>query len=745
MLELHSPSLTTPAEFMDYLLKEDRPNRDLKLVEKAAKFAFQAHTGQKRKSGEPYILHPFAVAIIIDQMKLDTASICGAIMHDVLEDCEVSKEELTEEFGTTVYHLVDGVTKLSKIKFGSKEELQAESLRKMLLAMTRDIRVIIIKICDRLHNMRTMEHMPKHKQMRISKETIDIYCPLAHRLGMSSIKWQLEDLCLKYTNPKAFYDILKRIAQKRKERESFIQTVISELKENLKDSSFEVEISGRPKSFYSIYLKSLKSPKYLDDMFDLIGLRILTKNKEQCYGILGVVHSMWTPLQNRFKDYIAVPKPNLYQSLHTTIFHPNGQRVEVQIRTFDMHETSEYGVAAHCHYKEGSNKALQKQEELKWLKEIVDWHSDIRDSQEFIENVKLDLFQHMVYAFTPNGKIIELREGSTPIDFAFYIHTEVGYKCVGAKLEDRVVPLSYQIQNGDIISIITSNSNKGPSRGWLEIVKTKRAREAILSFLRKSSKDDYINQGAKTIQNSLEERIKRLPQERKVSWREIINSPDFAEVSLAYGFRDICYLQEAIGKGEFRFESLANHLQIFQVEVDIEESLEQLSKKQSKSKKSRDTVLVAGSPDMLVRIAKCCNPLFGDDISGFITRGRGVSVHRSDCPNSITLVADEPERQLDVQWDPRSLMARDTYFQTEVEIVSQNRSEVLAKITNIISKFKINILSMNGRTKKEYGVLNLVFQVKNIGQLNNLITAIQDLDEVISIHRKEPSKKKKKK
>ncbi|MCJ8345968.1 RelA/SpoT family protein [bacterium] len=406
MLELHSPSLTTPAEFMDYLLKEDRPNRDLKLVEKAAKFAFQAHTGQKRKSGEPYILHPFAVAIIIDQMKLDTASICGAIMHDVLEDCEVSKEELTEEFGTTVYHLVDGVTKLSKIKFGSKEELQAESLRKMLLAMTRDIRVIIIKICDRLHNMRTMEHMPKHKQMRISKETIDIYCPLAHRLGMSSIKWQLEDLCLKYTNPKAFYDILKRIAQKRKERESFIQTVISELKENLKDSSFEVEISGRPKSFYSIYLKSLKSPKYLDDMFDLIGLRILTKNKEQCYGILGVVHSMWTPLQNRFKDYIAVPKPNLYQSLHTTIFHPNGQRVEVQIRTFDMHETSEYGVAAHCHYKEGSNKALQKQEELKWLKEIVDWHSDIRDSQEFIENVKLDLFQHMVYAFTPNGKII---------------------------------------------------------------------------------------------------------------------------------------------------------------------------------------------------------------------------------------------------------------------------------------------------------------------------------------------------
>ncbi|PCJ18708.1 MAG: hypothetical protein COB02_09740 [Candidatus Cloacimonadota bacterium] len=744
MLELHSPHLTTPQDFMDYLLKEGRPNRDLELIKKAAEFAFDSHIDQKRKSGEPYILHPFAVAVIVDQMKLDTASICGALMHDVLEDCEVTKEELTQKFGDTIYQLVDGVTKLSKIKFGTKAELQAESLRKMLLAMTRDIRVIIIKVCDRLHNMRTMEHMPAHKQVRISQETLDIYCPLANRLGMSSIKWQLEDLCLKYSKPKVFYDILKRIAQKRKEREGFIENVINELKETLKETNFQVEITGRPKSFYSIYLKSLKSPKYLDDMFDLVGLRILTQSKEQCYGILGVVHSMWTPLQNRFKDYIAVPKTNLYQSLHTTIFHPKGQRVEVQIRTFEMHETSEFGVAAHSHYKTGSTKALKSQEELKWLREIVEWHSDIRDSQEFIENVKLDLFQHMVYAFTPNGKIIELREGSTPIDFAFYIHTEVGYKCVGAKLEDKVVPLNYQIQNGDIISIITSNNNKGPARGWLEIVKTKKAREAILSFLRKSSKDDFIFQGAKTIQNSLEERIKRLPQEKKVSWREIINSNEFSEISLAYGFRDICYLQEAIGKGEFRFEGLANHLQIFQVEVDVDESIEQLSKKKSKSKKSRDTILVAGCPDMLVRISKCCNPLFGDDISGFITRGRGVSVHRSDCPNSVILIKEEPERQLDVQWDPRALMAKDTYFQTEVEIVSQNKSEVLAKITSIISKFKINILSMNGRTKKEYGVLTLVFQVKNVGQLNNLITAIQDVEEVISIHRKEPSVKKKK-
>jgi GTP diphosphokinase / guanosine-3',5'-bis(diphosphate) 3'-diphosphatase len=747
MINTQSPILRTPEEFLNKLSSEQRANRDLVFVEKAARFAFNAHSDQKRKSGEPYITHPFAVALIVDDLKLDTASLCGALLHDVLEDCNVTAETLKEEFDDTVYELVEGVTKLSKIQVSTRAELQAESLRKMLLAMTRDLRVILIKLCDRLHNMRTLDHVSPEKQQRICKETLDIYCPLAHRLGMSSLKWQLEDLCLKHSNPTAYYDILKTIAQKRKEREAFIDQVIRKLRSSIKEAGISADISGRPKSFYSIYQKSLQNEKYMDEMYDLLAVRIITNSKEHCYAILGLVHSTWTPIQQRFKDYIAVPKPNLYQSLHTTMIHPDGQMFEVQIRTQSMHETSEFGVAAHFLYKESKpGPKAQEFQELNWLKQIIKWHSDVRDSQEFIESVKLDLFQHMVYAFTPNGKVIELRDGSTPVDFAYYIHTEVGNKCVGAKVDDRVVPLSYKLNNGDIVKIITSKNSKGPSRDWLEVVKTKRAREGILAFLRRSSKEDYIAKGTKIIQQMLEERIKRLPQDRKVSYREVLNSSQFREVLEAYSFRDVLYIQEAIGKGEFRFENLLPHLDIFKEEPVTEAKLDELTSKVSnRKKKKKDTIFVEGSPDMEVRMSKCCSPLYGDEIVGFITRGRGVSVHRKDCPNAVILTRNEAERAVEVTWDPASLFSKDTSFLTQIQIVAQHKPTVLHQITSVITNFKLNICNLNARTKQGTGILDLTIEIGNIGQLNNLIKTLSDLEDVISIYRMEPKKKAKKK
>ena len=750
MLSTHSPECYNPDDFLKALTSEERANRDLKMIERAAKFAFKAHGEQKRKSGEPYITHPFAVAILVDELKLDTNSICSALLHDVIEDCSVKSDTLKKEFNTTVAEMVDGVTKLSKLKFNTKAELQAESLRKMLLAMTKDVRVILIKLCDRLHNMRTLDHMVPEKQARISHETLDIYCPLAHRLGMSNLKWQLEDLCLKYTEPEAYYDILKRIAQKRKEREVFINAVIEELRVVISENGFKADISGRPKSFYSIFLKSRRNEKYMDEMYDLIGIRIITESKANCYAILGLAHSIWTPLQHRFKDYIAVPKPNLYQSLHTTVIHPEGQMVEVQIRTQTMHETSENGVAAHFLYKETdktkSNDNKQPVEELKWLKQIVQWHTDVRDSQEFIENLKLDLFQNMVYAFTPNGKVIELREGSTPIDFAYYIHTEVGNKCVGAKVDDRVVPLNYRLKNGDIVRIVTSKNSKGPSRDWLETINTRRAREGILAFLRKSAKEDYIAKGSGMILQALEDRIKKLPAEKKVSPREITNSEEFQKVLGAYGFRDITFMQEAIGKGEFKLDNLVRHLEIFKEEPKVQTGLEELSskvKKQSKNSK-RDTVFVAGSQDMLVKMSKCCSPLYGDEIIGFITRGRGVTIHRGDCPNAINLLEKESERAVDVQWDPNSLFSKETSFLTQIQITAKHKPTVIHQITTVLTNFKVNICNMSAKTKNGMGVLDLTIEIGNVGQLNNLIKTIGDLEDVTSIYRLEPGSKKSK-
>lgn len=740
MLSATSPTVRTPEEFLANLSPKNRANRDLEKIEKAARFALQSHEGQMRQSGDPYITHPFAVALIVDELKLDTDSICGALLHDVLEDCDVSAEKLEAEFGPTVHELVDGVTKLSKIQFSSKAELQAESLRKMLLAMTKDVRVILIKLCDRLHNMRTLGNCSKEKQKRIGQETLDIYTPLAHRLGMFHLKWNLEDLCLKHTHPEDYYDILKRIAQKRREREAFVEQVMDDLRDSLKASSLPGDLFGRPKSFFSIWQKTQKDRKYLDEMYDLIGIRVITKTKEQCYAILGIVHSIWTPVQHRFKDYIAVPKPNMYQSLHTTVIHPDGQMFEVQIRTEEMHEIAEMGVAAHFIYKDAASSG--KPEELNWLKQIARWHQDVRDSHEFIENVKMDLFAHMVYAFTPNGQVIELREGSTPVDFAYYVHTQVGNKCVGAKIDDRVVPLTYQLKNGDIVKIITSNASKGPSRDWLETVKTRRAREAILSFLKKASKEDYITKGQKMVQTILEDRSKRMPSERKASWREILNSREFHDACEAFGFRDVSFLYEAVAKNEFKLENIVNQLSFFQMqEEDAEKQLEAM-KRRPKSGGGRDMVVVEGLPDMLVRMSRCCNPVFGDDIVGYITRGRGVTVHRRACPNAIALSRSEAEREVEVCWNTGRLVKQQSSFQTEVEIITRNESSVLMKITQVISNFKINIVSMNARQRKEGGHLNLIIEIGNLAQLNNLVRAISDLEEVVSIYRVEPNQKK---
>lgn len=727
----------TQAGFAAQLEKLDAPlNR--RLILDALAFAVEAHKEQKRMSGEPYVSHPIAVALLLLEMHMDTASICAGLLHDTLEDTKVTFEELSERFNETVANLVLGVTKIERLDFASRAERHAENIRRMLLAMTSDIRVILIKLADRMHNLMTLRYQPPHKQERIAQETLDIYVPLAHRLGIFRIKSEMEDLCLRYLEPTVFFEIQRKVSQREHARHAFVAELQTKFQTILDDAEIPSRIKGRPKSIYSIYKKTLKRDRELNEIYDIIGLRVIVVSVQDCYKALGMIHECFRPVPGRFKDYIAVPKPNLYRSLHTTLFHPSGKIFEVQIRTEEMDQVAEQGIAAHWSYKEGTQVKEDVQKKLLWLKQILEWHKDVADSGEFVEGVKLDLFRNQSYVFTPNGNVVELPANATPIDFAYAIHTEVGHHCVGAQVNGRMVPLTYELKNGQIVNILTSKKSKGPSRDWLDVVKSARARSKIRRFLKRESSDVDMQRGREVTVDEIRRRIHALPdaQAQDLSPQKILRSDAFMAALAQFGHSGTDGYFRSIGRNEITPNSLLNSLDILKPVVDESKILTQ-PMAERKPARSSQGVLVGGEADMMVRLSKCCNPVIGDEIVGYITRGRGVSIHRGDCPNVRALQKD-PDREIEVAWDP-SLLKRDTTYLVGIEVRVHDRPNVLLKVTNIISNFKLNIYSANARvTKSGEGVLNYSIEVRNKGELGRLLEAIQMAPEVVTAYRVKP-------
>ncbi|NLC03699.1 MAG: bifunctional (p)ppGpp synthetase/guanosine-3',5'-bis(diphosphate) 3'-pyrophosphohydrolase [Tissierellia bacterium] len=708
-------------------IEQYNPNADLKLVVKAFHFAESAHEGQLRNSGEKFFIHPYNVALILADLNMDTSTIIAGLLHDVIEDTNKSYEKIEEEFGTEIADLIDGVTKLKMLQYKTKQENQAENLRKMVLAMAKDIRVIIVKLADRLHNMRTLEYMTDEKKKEKALETLEIYAPLAHRLGISKIKWELEDLSLRYLDPDNYYDLVERVSKRRKERETYIAEIIENLEIKLEEVEINCDISGRPKNFYSIYKKMVHQGKAFEQIFDLTAIRVLVDNVKDCYGVLGIVHTLWKPLPGRFKDYIAMPKPNMYQSLHTTVIGPKGEIFEVQIRTWEMHKTAEYGIAAHWKYKEGASKGDNFDTKLTWLRQLLEWQSDSNDPRDFMETLKIDFFTDEVFVFTPKGDVINLPEGSTPIDFAYRVHTEVGNKCVGAKVNSRIVPLNYKLQNGNIVEIITS-SNSGPSRDWLKIVKTNQAKSRIKQWYKLKDKDLNVAKG----KEMLEREIKKLgykPSEilkdewiKNVSNKLSINSLEDLYASLGYGN---ITLSQVIGRLKEYYNEL---FKITDEKAYIEEKIQK--PQQDKKIKPTQGVIVKGVDNIKIRLSKCCNPVPGDEIIGFVTQGRGVSIHRTDCPNIVN--TDGLERFIDVEWD----IQKDSSYNAEIQVTGTDRPGLLAEIALKINEADIGLLSMNARTNKEKVVIiNMTLEIKDIKQLSDLMVKVKKIRSIIDVYR----------
>lgn len=712
------------------IIKKYNPLSDVEMVERAFSFAEKAHNGQKRVSGEDYIIHPLEVAKILAELNLDNVTITAGILHDVLEDTIYSYEDIKNLFGEEVALLVDGVTKLGRLEYKTKEEQQAESLRKMFMAMAKDIRVILIKLADRLHNMRTLKCMPHEKQREKAKETMEIYAPIAHRLGISKIKWEMEDLALRYLEPKGYYDLVEKVAKKRKEREEEINNVIEILKDKLKEVGIDAHIEGRPKSFYSIYRKMYFQNKTFEQIFDLTAVRIIVDTVKDCYGVLGIVHTLWKPIPGRFKDYIAMPKPNMYQSLHTTLLGAEGQPFEVQIRTWEMHKTAEIGIAAHWKYKEGKTSQTEFDEKLKWLRQMLEWQNDIRDTREFMETLKVDLFTDEVYVFTPKGDVIDLPVESTPIDFAYKIHSQIGNKCIGAKVNGRIVPLDYKLQNGDIVEIITSANSNGPSRDWLKIAKSSQAKNKIRQWFKKEKREENIQKGKESLEKEVRRHGFTPSQLLKTEWLEAIykklslHSLDDLYSSLGYGGVTANQIVVKL-KEEYRKSVKADGTERETLEKQVE-------KAQEKRKKHHSTgVRVKGIDNIMVRFSKCCNPVPGDEILGYITKGRGVSVHRKDCPNVADLMTEE-ERLIEVEWNNQTKVV----YNADVEIRANDRKGLLAEITIIIDESKVNIVSFHSRTTKDkMAIINFILEISDIDELNKLIRKFRKIEGVVDVFR----------
>ena len=703
------------------------PQADVEPVMRAYVFAAKAHKGQERISGEPYLTHPLEVAGILTELRLDTGTIAAGLLHDAVEDTHATLAEIKELFGPEVAAVVDGVTKLSRIPFSTREEAQAENIRKMILAMSKDLRVILVKLADRLHNMRTLDPLPEAKRRLIAQETLDIYAPLAHRLGISWIKDELEDLALRYLDPQAYHDLAALIARKRQEREGDINEAIRLLEGKLAEVDVKAQITGRPKHFYSIYKKMHDQKKEFDEIYDLTAVRVITSSLKDCYGTLGVIHTLWKPISHRFKDFIAVPKSNGYQSLHTTVIGPKGDPVEIQIRTREMHRVAEEGIAAHWKYKEGKSSVDPSDQSFVWLRQLMEWQRELKDSKEFLDTLRVDLFPDEVYVFTPRGDVRQFPKGATPIDFAFAVHTDVGLRCVGAKISGRLVPLRTELQNGDIVEIVTS-PNHVPSKDWLKIVKTPRARSKVRQWIKNEERTRSVSLG----RDLLEKEIRRLGKSPNQLLR-----PEAVGLALErYGFATDEELFAALGYGKVSPRQAVSRLlppEEFQALTEAEESRDKKSERKSaRPRPAEEGVSIRGVDDILVRFSKCCSPVPGDEIIGFITRGRGVSVHTSDCPNAVSLMAD-PERQIAVSWDGKQKEPHQVRIRVEI---GKDRPGVLAEITTAISSTNANITQADIRVTEEgMGVNNFVLEVSDLRQLQATMRAIQKVDGVVGVER----------
>ena len=715
--------------------KKHNRRSDSKLIKKAYEYAKNKHGDQLRKSGEPYIIHPVQVAYILSTLGLDDSTICAALLHDTVEDTGVTKEDLSHEFGKEIAELVDGVTKLSKLQYASMEEQQVENYRKMFLAMGKDIRVILIKLADRLHNMRTLKFLSRDRQIANANETMELYAPLANRLGMYSLKWELEDLSFKYLYPEEYRELVEGINRKREERLKFIDMIMEEIKKALKKQHIEAEITGRAKHLYSIYRKMKRDNITLDQVYDLFALRVIVNSVKDCYAVLGVVHELYNPMPGRFKDYISVPKPNMYQSLHTTLIGPKGTPFEVQIRTWDMHRIAEYGIAAHWAYKEasfmGNKKANVKVEEdkLSWLRETLEWQKDMQDPDEFLNTLKTELFEDEVYVFTPKGKIIALPKGSTPIDFAYNIHAEIGNKMTGAKINSKMMPIITQLKNGDIVEIITSDQSKGPSRDWLKFIKSSKAKNKILAWFKKNEREANIVKGKELI----EKEIKKIGMTHSEFFKN-----DYLQAALdryKYNSADDMYASVgfgAISPGKIVARMLEEYRKDHENE-NLEAKLEELSKERTKtSKPSNNGIVVKGIDNCLVKLSKCCNPVPGDEIIGYITKGRGVSVHRKDCPNVKSLISEE-DRMIDVYW----YEAERAKYNVEIEIDANDRSGLLSDIIREIESTKSKLVAVTSKaTKERIAITEVTIEVENIDELNKVLKQLRKIDSVYEVKRK---------
>ncbi len=742
----------TPDELYQVLIKHVQkyhPSDDISMIEKAYRVASEAHKDQRRKSGEPYIIHPLHVAIILADLEMDKETIVAGLLHDVVEDTVMTEDLIAREFGAEVAQLVDGVTKLANIPLSSgsgsesdaRLEMQAENLRKMFLAMAKDIRVIIIKLADRLHNMRTLKYQKPESQQRIAKETLEVYSPIAQRLGISKIKVELDDLSLKYLEPDAYYDLVDKIAVRKSVREKYIGSIVAEVSEHIRKAGIEAQIDGRVKHFFSIYKKMKNQNKTLDQIYDLFAVRIIVDTVKDCYAALGVIHEMYKPIPGRFKDYIAMPKANMYQSLHTTVIGSTGQPFEVQIRTFEMHKAAEYGIAAHWKYKEasdGKKVETQEEEKLTWLRQILEWQRDTSDNREFMNLLKndLDLFSDNVYCFTPSGDVKNLPAGSTPIDFAYSIHSAVGNKMVGARVNGKLVTIDYEIKNGDRIEIITSQNSKGPSRDWLNIVKSTQAKNKINQWFKNELKDDNIIKG--------KELLTTYCKTKNIALSNLTRQDYMEAIQRKYGFQDWDSVLAAIGHGALKEGQVINKMLEYydrdhKKEMTNEEVLAAIADNAQNTKqagvKSKNGIIVKGITDVSVRFSKCCSPVPGDEIVGFVTRGRGISIHRTDCVNVLNLPEIERARLIEAEWQAPDQGAEGKYI-ADIIIYANNRNGLLADISKALTEKNIDIISMNTRTNKQgVATMQTSFEISGREELNRVIDKIRSIDSVIDIER----------
>ena len=717
-------------------IKDNCSNVDIDVVKKAYDLACEAHKNQRRESGEPYVTHPIDVATILIEMGMDTSTVVAGLLHDVIEDTEYTYDDIKNLFNEEIANLVQGVTKLGKIEYKTKEEQQADNVRKMLLAMAKDIRVIIIKLADRLHNLRTLKYMPKEKQKQKAKETLDIYAPLAHRLGISKIKWELEDLAFRYLHEEEYYDLVKQIAEKRAERETYISETIEDLHKKLEESEIDSDIDGRPKHFYSIYKKMINKNKSIEQIFDLTAIRILVNTVKDCYGVLGIVHTIYKPIPGRFKDYIAMPKPNMYQSLHTTVIGPQGKTFEIQIRTFEMHKTAEYGIAAHWKYKEGDNqedKEISFENKLAWLRDMLEWQKETSDAEEFIEGFKIDLFTDEVFVFTPKGVVINLPSQATPIDFAYRIHTDVGNRCVGAKVNGKIVPLDYKLKTGEIVEVLTSKNAKGPNIDWLNIAKSNQAKSKIRQWFKKIKKEENIDKGKEAFEKEL--------KKQGVIYSEIAKGEGYEKSIKRYNIHSMEDLYAAIGIGQISASAFILKLKednlLEKQNNDINKTIdEQILKNDKLNNQKRNIssygVTVKGVNNIMVRFARCCNPVPGDEIQGYITKGRGVSVHRSDCSNLKALINYDNSKVVEVSWGT----SKGAAYVAEIQVKAEDRIGILSDIMTIITESKLPLNALNAKSSKgNVAMVNIKIKIDSVEQLKELMRKIRKLKGVMDVYR----------